>query len=187
MHDLQPITALGGLETRIDKFERIIITENDDLALASVAARKGYENDCRDKIKKILGDIPKPGQATLDNTEVGFWIAPDQWMIKAPKSTHELLANNLKSFFLNTASITEQSGAWVCFDLTGSGVSEVMERLCAAPIRKMEVGEAQRTTIHQLSCFVLCLKNQTHIRIFGPRASAATLHHAFMIAAKSCA
>ena len=37
MHDLQPITALGGLETRIDKFERIIIIENDDLALASVA------------------------------------------------------------------------------------------------------------------------------------------------------
>lgn len=187
MHDLKPITALGGSEPRIDSFDHIVITENDGLALASVAARLGSEPQCHKHMESVLGAVPAAGQAVLHNPESGFWMGPEQWMIEAPRDTHELLADDLKARFGGSASVTEQTGAWVCFDLKGQGIADVSERLCGVPIRKMESGDAQRTIIHQLGCFVIRREGQDHLRILGPRASAGTLHHAIITAAHSTA
>ncbi|MEP4194852.1 MAG: sarcosine oxidase subunit gamma [Aliishimia sp.] len=187
MHDLQPITALGRTEPCVDTFAHITISENDGLDLASVAARLGFEDKCQSTLQSLLGAVPGPGKAILHDPEAGFWMGPDQWMIDAPKDTHPLLADVLKTRFGETASITEQSGAWVCFDLRGPGMQDVCERLCAAPIRKMQAGDAQRTVIHQLGCFVIRRADEDHLRILGPRASAGTLHHALVTAAQSTA
>lgn len=187
MHDLQPVTALGGSEPRVDTFAHVTLAENDGVALASVAARMGYEQHCQVVLKDILGAVPGPGQAILHDPEAGFWMGPDQWMIGAPKDTHDVLADDLKGRFGETASITEQTGAWVCFDLRGPGMVDVSERVCAAPVRRMQAGDAQRTVIHQLGCFVIRRADADHLRIFGPRASAGTLHHALVTAARSTA
>ena len=187
MHDLKPVTALGGAEPRVDRFDHVTISENDNLALASVAARLGHEEACQMALQSLLGEVPGPGKAILRDPEAGFWMGPDQWMIGAPKATHELLADDLKQRFEKTASITEQTGAWVCFDLVGPEMPDVMERLCAVPIRKMVAGDANRTVIHQLGCFVIRRVDDDHVRILGPRASAGTLHHALVTAAASTA
>lgn len=187
MHDLKTRTALGGDKPRVDTFDHVTITENDDLALASVTARLGQEQACNDVVQGLLGEVPKPGQARMNEPEAGFWMGPDQWMITAPRNTHDLLADDLKTRFGASASITEQTGAWVGFDLTGSGLEDICERLCAIPIRQMQGGDARRTVIHQLGCFVIRLTDKGHIRILGPRASAGSLHHALITAARSTA
>lgn len=187
MHDLKPITALGGSEPRIDTFDHISIAENDGVALASVAARLGSEAQCHKHLQDLLGAVPAPGKAVLHDPEAGFWVGPEQWMIGAPKETHELLADDLKARFGDSASVTEQSGAWVCFDLIGPGMADVTERLCGVPIRKMQAEDAHRTVIHQLGCFVIRRTDPLHLRVFGPRASAGTLHHAITTAAFSTA
>lgn len=187
MHDLKPRTALGGAAPRTDRFGHVTIAENDGLALASIAARMGREADCHKTLGARLGSVPAPGRAVFRDPETGFWTGPDQWMISAPAATQELLADDLKAQFEGNASVTEQSGAWVCLDLIGEGMADIMERLCAAPIRKMQAGAAQRTTIHQLGCFVIRQTAPGHLRILGPRASAGTLHHALLTAARSTA
>ncbi|MGC1498296.1 MAG: sarcosine oxidase subunit gamma [Sulfitobacter sp.] len=187
MHDLISITALGGTEPRIDDFGHVRIAENDGVALASVAARIGHEKTCRAVLKKLLGAVPGPGRAQLHDPEAGFCMGPDQWMLGAPKASHEMLADTLKDLLGNAASVTEQSGAWVCFDITGPAMRDMCERLCNVPIRQMIAGDVQRTVIHQLGCFVIRRKADDHIRVFGPRASAITLHHALITAAKSIA
>lgn len=187
MHDLKTRTALGGTEPRTDTFSHVTIAENDRLALASVAARLGCEAECHATLGALLGAVPAPGRTVLCDPQAGFWTGPDQWMLSAPTATHELLADDLKARFGDTASVTEQSGAWVCFDLSGAGMADVMERLCAVPIRKMQAGDAQRTVIHQLGCFVIRRDAPEHVRILGPRASAGTLHHALVTAAQSTA
>lgn len=187
MHDLKPITSLGETDPCVDLFDHVTIAENDGLALASVAARLGYETACHQVIEALLGAVPAPGKAQLHDPEAGFWMGPDQWMIGAPKTTHKDLADQLKSKLGSAASVTEQSGAWVTFDVTGPDMEYICERLCAVPIRKMVAGDAQRTVIHQQGCFVLRRATQDHIRILGPRASAATLHHALITAAQSTA
>ncbi|MEM8979652.1 MAG: sarcosine oxidase subunit gamma [Pseudomonadota bacterium] len=187
MHDLIPSTALGGSTPRTDTFPHVTLSENDGLALASVAARLGREADCHGHLSALLGRVPGPGQAVLRDPEAGFWMGPEQWMIGAPSASQELLAEDLKARFGDSASITEQSGGWVCFDLIGPGMVDVMERLCAAPVRRMQAGDAQRTVIHQLGCFVIRREDPNHLRILGPRASAGTLHHALVTAARATA
>lgn len=187
MHDLQPVTALGGTSPQVDTFDHITISENDGLALASVAARRGHEKACHAGLKKLLGALPGPGRCQLHDPEAGFWIGPDQWIIGAPRQTHELLADHLKDLLGDSASVTEQTGAWVTFDVIGPAMPDLCERLCAVPIRQMVAGDAQRTVIHQLGCFVIRRQADDHIRILGPRASAGTLHHALILAAKSTA
>ena len=187
MHNLKSITALGGTESRIDAFAHITIAENDEVALASVAARLCKEKKCHTILKKLLGAVPEAGRAQLHDPEAGFWMGPDQWMIGAPRATHELLADDLKTQFGDTASVTEQTGAWVCFDITGPAMPDFCERLCAVPIRQMVAGDARRTVIHHLGCFVIRREADDHVRILGPRASAQTLHHALITTAKAMA
>lgn len=187
MHDLTPITALGGTEGRVDAFDHVTITENDGVAFASVAARQGREKACYAALKKLLGQVPPLGRAILRDPEAGFGMGPDQWMLGAPRATHELLADQLKERFKDSASITDQTGSWVVFDVRGPAMPDLCERICNVPIRTMTAGDAQRTVIHHLGCFVIKREADDHIRILGPRASAGSLHHALIDAAKSTA
>ncbi len=185
MHDLPVITALGGSEPRVDVFDTITIAENDGVAFASVAARIGHEAACHTVLKTLLGAVPETGRAVLHDPEAGFCMGPDQWMLGAPRATHELLADQLKALFGDSASVTEQTGAWVCFDVTGTAMRDLSERICNVPIRTMVAGDVRRTVIHQLGCFVIKRTADDHIRILGPRASAGTLHHALVTAAQA--
>lgn len=186
MHSLTAITALGGNTPRVDKVGSATLSENPHLALASVAARVGQEAACRTHLVALLGsDAPGPGQALLHVPEAAFWTGPDQWMIAAPFASHEDLATRLTARFGNTASITEQTDAWACFDLHGDGTEDVMELLCAINIHAMQPAQATRTVIHHLGCFVIRLAPEDGLRILGPRASAGSLHHAILTAMTS--
>lgn len=184
MHDLKPTPALGAATRTIGT---VTIAENSNVALASVAARNGQLAACAAVLKSVLGAVPDIGRAVCHDPEAGFWTGPDQWMIGAPMTTHEDLAGQLKSKLGDAASVTEQSGAWVVFDVTGAAMPQMCELLCNIPIRKMTAGDVRRTTIHQMGCFVIRREADDHIRILGPRASAASLHHALISAATSVA
>jgi sarcosine oxidase subunit gamma len=185
---LAAATSLGGNTPCIDTIGTITIAENTNVALASVAARLGKEAACKEGLKSVLGSLPPgPGKAQLNDPIAGFWTGPDQWMLGAPMATHEMFADQLKETFGDAASLTEQSGAWVVFDVTGDKLADLCERLCNVPIRKMVAGDVQRTQIHQLGCFVIRRKDAKHIRILGPRASAMSLHHSLITAAHSIA
>lgn len=187
MHNLQTLTALGGSAPRIDTIGSTTLTERPDIALASVAARMGHEAACQRHLKDVLGAVPGPGKVHLHDPEAGFWVGPDMWMVGAPFATHEDLADQLKRRFGNTASVTEQTDAWVCFDLRGAGMEDVMERLCAIDIRTMTTGDGTRTMIDHLGCFVLRRDPADWVRILGPRSAAGSLHHALVTAMRSVA
>jgi len=186
VHDLEPITALGGSAPQVVTLAGVTLSENPNLALASVAARAGSEDRCRAHLADLLqGPAPEPGKCRLHDPEAAFWMGPDQWMVGAPFETHEDLAALLKDRFGQTASVTEQTDAWACFDLRGDGVEAVMELSCALNIAAMQTGDAQRTSIHHLGCFVLRRDPADWLRILGPRSSAQSLHHALVTAMKS--
>jgi sarcosine oxidase subunit gamma len=190
VHDLTPLTALGGTRPRVDAVANVTLTENPDLALASVTARIGQEVACAGRLADLLGaEPPGPGKARLSDPYSAFWMGPDQWMLCAPFSSHEDLAAQVKAHCAGTASITEQTDGWACFDLLGPQIGSVMELLCALDMRAMTSGDASRTVIHHLGCFVI-RQAPGHgagdgIRILGPRASAGSLHHAILTAMTS--
>ncbi len=188
MHDLTPLNALAGDAPANDTIGTLTLTENPELALASVAARKGQERKCKAALKQLLGKpAPGPGKACLRDPEAAFWTGPDQWMVGAPYDTHEDLADQLSKLLGAAASVTEQSDAWVCFDLRGAAMEDAMALLGPLNIQSMKTGDATRTSIHHLGCFVIRRDPSDWVRILGPRSSAGSLHHAIIAAMKSVA
>ena len=183
MHDLPPITALGGTTPRVDTVNDVTLAEVPNVALASVAARRGHATTCAKTLKTLLGTpAPDPGRAATGKDHIALWMGPDQWMLSADFDTHEDIAAHVKSYLADTASVTEQTDAWVCFDLTGPRINAVLELLCNIDLTRFDTGHATRTSIHHLGCFVICTDARQSVRSMGPRASAGSLHHAITTA-----
>lgn len=180
MAELLAMTALGRREATVVTVGPLTITERTDVALASVAARRG-----RDPGPAAAGlGVPLPGTArhAAGATFAAFWVAPEMWFVEAPFATHEDIARHLKTGFGDDASITEQTDAWVIFDLAAADLAPVLERLCNVDFPAAPDGHATRTVIEHLGVF-LVRHGPGAARIYGPRSSAASLLHALEVAA----
>lgn len=185
MHDLIPITALGGTAPQIDAIADLTIAECPDWALASVACRLRKERALGMAFKKAMGvALPKPTMSVTQKKMTVFWTGPGQYFVEAPFATHELIAYDLAEKLKKNASVTEQTDGWVRFDLTGEGCSDVFERLCPLNTRSMADGAVSRTSIEHTGCFVLRRK-ANHFSVYGPRSTAGSIHHALVTAAQS--
>ena len=178
-HRLKPLSPLSQNTAQTVIVGPVTITENTAIALASLATRRGRDTDVAVAAKSLNIALPSPGHAS----ENALWLAPDQWMIEAPFATHEDIVAHLKPAFGDAASITEQTDAWVRFDLTGPNLHAMFELLCNLDTRAMQPGHATRTVIEHLGCYVMH-RNEC-FTIIGPRSSAKSLHHALITAAKS--
>lgn len=184
MHDLAPLTALGAAAPRSDTIGPVTISEAPDWALASVAARLERESACLDALSRLLGtDAPDVAQHVQGAALGAFWIGPHVWMCEAPYSTTPDLVQRAKAACASSASVTDQTDAWVRFDLAGEGITRVMERLCNLDMGQMQPGQARRSVIEHLGCYVI--RHADGISVYGPRSSAASLYHALATAAKS--
>ncbi|PCJ04582.1 MAG: sarcosine oxidase, gamma subunit [Rhodobacteraceae bacterium] len=186
MHRLKAITPLGGTSPQIDRFDGLVISENVDRALASVAARQGQDVACSAAVLDQLRlPLPKPGKWSVEAAYMAWWMGPDLWMVDADHTDHELLAVNVKRAVGGTGSVAEQTDGWCRFDVSGVRVLDVLERLCNLNLRAGEAGDAHRAVIEHLGCFVLCLETGRKYAVIGPRSSAGSLHHALLTTAQS--
>jgi sarcosine oxidase subunit gamma len=178
------LTALGKHDATTVTRGPLTIAERTDVALASVAARKGRRADLA-KAAETAG-VPLPCAATHQQGAPysAFWVAPEMWFVEAPYATHELIADLLKSALGDAASITEQTDAWVAFDLETQDLAPVLERLCNVDFLGVPTGYATRTTIEHLGIY-LVKQGTGAARIYGPRSSAESLLHALETAAVS--
>lgn len=188
MHKLKAITPLGAKNPRVDTVGAITITEVVDQALASVAARQGQEKALRRALQKhhdlVLPDV---GASSRAGGLLAFWLGPEQWMLSAPYDSDELLAAELKLTVGKSASVVEQTDGWCCFDVSGATVCDILERLCAVPVRTMDKGAVVRSIIEHSGAFVWCLRPGERFALMSPRSSASSLHHGLLTAATSIA
>ena len=184
-HRLKALTPLAQARPVIRSVGRITIAENPDVALASLAQRRGREADFTARAEALLGlALPAPGHAAQAGDWGAIWTGPGQWFVEAPFATHEDIAARVKEAVGDAASVTEQTDAWVQFDLTGENLPALFELLCSLDSRNMADNTATRSVIEHLGTYVL-RRGKDHFTIFGPRSSAASLHHALITAAKS--
>ena len=187
MADLQAMTALGAHEPRSMVVGSLTVTERFDVALASVARRRGRDLTAA----AASAGVPLPGPARYQTQAPysAFWVTPEMWFVEAPFASHESIAGLLKNAFADAASITEQTDAWVIFDLTvpdaaTSDLAAVLERLCNVDFRAVPDGHASRTVVDHLGCY-LVKHGPGAARLYGPRSSAQSLLHAVEVAAIS--
>jgi len=183
VHNLKPITPLGGDTCQIHDFEGLKIVEHTNFALASVALRRHHAPAAIEAFLET--PLPAPGKWGTHAHLDAMWIGPDQWLFQAPYDTHELLAEQIKTAVGDSASVTEQTDGWCQFEVSGSRCVDVFERLCNIDIRAMSQGDVTRTLLHHLGCFVKCENAHDRFFIIGPRSSAGSLLHALIASAKS--
>lgn len=182
MANLQPLTALGKREATSATHGPLTITERFDVSLASVAARKGRMADLVNTAQAAGVPLPDPATYSPGTPYSAFWAAPEMWFVEAPFATHEQIADMLKAAFGDAASVTEQTDAWVAFDLGAPDLSPVLERLCNVDFRHVGDGHATRTMMEHLGVYLI-KHGLGAARIYGPRSSADSLLHALETAA----
>ncbi len=106
------------------------------------------------------------------------------WFVEAPFASHELIADLLKASLGDAASVTEQTDAWVAFDLAAADLAPLLERLCNVDLPSVPNGYATRTVMEHLGVYLVKL-DQGAVRLYGPRSSAQSLLHALEGAAVS--
>ena len=180
---LKALTPLGHDLPVSETIGPVTITENVGVALASLASRLGREAEVAAAAQ--AAGIPLPGPGRAETASYGaIWLGPEQWMLEAPFETHEDIVAILKPLFGEAASITEQTDAWVRFDLTAADLPALFERLCGYDLRRNGPGSATRTVIDHLGCYVV-RRAENQVSVIGPRSSVHSLHHALIAAARS--
>ena len=182
MADLQAMTALGAAAAAVVTVGPLTITERVDVALASVAARRGMDKGTAAKAAGL--PLAEPGSHVTGAPYSAFWVAPEMWFIEAPFASHEQIAALLKTALGDAAAVTEQTDAWVILDLAAPDLAPLLERLCNVDFAGRPVGYATRTMIDHLGCYVI-KHGPGMARIYGPRSSAQSLLHALEVAAAS--
>lgn len=184
MASLQPLTALGKREAVTVTHGPLTITERTDIALASVAARKGRMADVSSAARAAGVPLPVPATSEAGAPYSAFWTAPEMWFVEAPYTSHELIADMLRRALGDGASVTEQTDAWVIFDLSAPDLAPLLERLCNVDFRAAPHSYATRTMMEHLGVY-LVRHGSGAARIYGPRSSAESLLHAIETAAQS--
>lgn len=181
---LHGLTALGHAAPVTADIGPYRITERFDVALASVAGRKGRAADVIAAALAATLRLPEPARAAEGSPYCAFWIAPEMWMVEAPFATHEDIVLHLKSVFGDAASITEQTDAWVRFDISAADLRPLIERLCNVDFPKAPPGFVSRTVIEHTGCYLI-RRATGEVTLYAPRSSARSLLHALTVAAAS--
>lgn len=184
MANLQALTALGAREAAVIKVGPLTITERFDVALASVAARRGRMADLAKAAGTAGLPLPDPARYQAGEVYAAFWTAPEMWLVEAPFASQELIESLLKTALGDAASVTEQTDAWVAFDLAAPDLAPLLERLCNVDFPAVANCYATRTMIEHLGCYLIKY-GQGQARLYGPRSSAKSLLHALEAAAGS--
>ena len=180
----QALTALGHDTAEVVEIGRYRIAERFDVALASVAMRRGQEKAFAAAAKGL--GVPLPGASSYEAGAVysAFWTTPEMWFVEADFASHEDIVAGLKPAFGEAASITEQTDAWVRFDVSGEGLGALFERLTNLDLGQLPDGYASRTVIEHLGVYLI-RHSATAVTLYGPRSSAQGLLHALEVTAKS--
>ncbi len=183
---LRAMTALGAHAPARLTVGPLTITERFDLALASVAERRGRGADLARAAGAAGLPLPEPARYRAGTPFATFWVAPGMWFAEADFASHELIADQLRSTLGDAASVTEQTDAWVIFDLVARDgrLAALLERLCNVDFTAAPDGFATRTVIDHLGVYLI-RQGADAARIYGPRSSAQSLLHALEAAAKA--
>ncbi|GAB1361678.1 hypothetical protein MASR1M32_09140 [Rhodobacter sp.] len=181
---LHSLTALGQPAPQTHQVGPYRIEERFDVALASVATRKGRAAEVTKAAKDAGIPLPDPARFSAGNPWSAFWVAPDMWFVEAPFASHEDIVALVKPVFGDATSVTEQTDAWVRFDVSAPDLAPLMERLCNVDFARAADGFATRTVIEHIGCYVI-RHGAGMVTIYGARSSAQSLQHCLEVTAAS--
>ena len=181
---------LAGAAVPAESWPGFTVSEVTDLALASLATRRGEETEVRNRAKARFDlEPPPPGRTANGDGMTFLWTGHEQWFVEAQESTLGGLEALLRETFEDSAAVTDQSDAWASLRLEGLATRAVLEKLCPLDLHPgaFPPGATARTTMEHLSAIITLRDDRGRFSILTPRSSAASfLHHLHQAADSAC-
>jgi sarcosine oxidase subunit gamma len=181
---LNPITPLGSDDPITVTIGEVKIVQNSLVALASLAVRRGCDAELIRKAKMARLPLAPVALAVAGPVFGTVWLSDGLWLVEAPIAEYEDISQHLRLIFDSSASITEQTGAWVRFDVTSKRALAVFEKLTNLDLATCRIGFASRTTMEHVGCYLIKRSDNLYT-VYGPSSSAQFLQHALIVTAQS--
>lgn len=139
-----------------------------DTPRCSIAPLKGEQSRVEGYLSSLKIELPRPTKATLTPL-LALPLGQGQWLIQGEMPDLSPIADHI--------ALTDQSDAWCGFQLQGSKVTQMLERLVATAPDSYSKGYAVRTLIEHIGCWVVGLGDSEWL-VLGPRSSAKSLFEA---------
>lgn len=184
MPDLKPLTALGGSTARAVSYGTLMLEENNGLAFASLALRRGIAEPSPFGLA-----LPGPGRWAENDAAAALWTGPSQWLVEGPGRAETDFAAEV-STACPGCSVTEQTDGFVAFEVRSAAgkapILALMAKLVNLDPSRFGPGTGTRTGLEHMSVFVI-RRAADRLAVIGMRSAAATLWHALEIAVQRLA
>jgi sarcosine oxidase subunit gamma len=181
--DLSPVTRPGSLPAKktVGAYQLTVAKPRHILSIAcSTQGREEFGQWLETEYGLAL---PNPGRLAAKDGVTILSSAQNQWFLEQQGDIAVDLPVVLERALSGMASVTEQTGGWVRFEINGPSLADLLCRLCPVDPVDMSADEVARTKIHHIGCLVW--RDEPGLAVLGPRSTAGSLWHALAEAAMS--
>ena len=144
--------------------DKLKLTLDNSRNIFSLNENKDETNKFNRIFKKFFGfTVPEIAKFKLNDNSIALWSRTKSYIILT-----DFNLDDLTSTFDGLASITDQTGGWLSFKISGKGSIYLFEKLITINLENFNEGNVIRTSISKINCFVLCKKKAETYYIICP-------------------
>ena len=144
--------------------DKLKLTLDNSRNIFSLNENKDETNKFNRIFKKFFGfSVPEIAKFQLNNNSIVLWSRTKSYIVLS-----NFNLDDLTSTFDDLASITDQTGGWLTFKISGKGCIHLFEKLITINLENFNEGNVIRTSVSKINCFVLCKKKAETYYIICP-------------------
>ena len=144
--------------------DKLKLTLDNSRNIFSLNENKDETNKFNRIFKKFFGfTVPEIAKFKLNDNSIALWSRTKSYIILT-----DFNLDDLTSTFDGLASITDQTGGWLSFKISGKGSIHLFEKLITINLENFNEGNVIRTSVSKINCFVLCKKKAETYYIICP-------------------
>ena len=144
--------------------DKLKLTLDNSRNIFSLNENKDETNKFNRIFKKFFGfSVPEIAKFKLNDNSIALWSRTKSYIILT-----DFNLDDLTSTFDGLASITDQTGGWLSFKISGKGSTHLFEKLITINLENFNEGNVIRTSIGKINCFVFCKKKGETYYIICP-------------------
>ena len=144
--------------------DKLKLTLDNSRNIFSLNENKDETNKFNRIFKKFFCfTVPEIAKFKLNDNSIALWSRTKSYIILT-----DFNLDDLTSTFDGLASITDQTGGWLSFKISGKGSIHLFDKLITINLENFNKGNVIRTSISKINCFVFCKKKTETYYIVCP-------------------
>jgi sarcosine oxidase gamma subunit len=144
--------------------DKLKLTLDNSRNIFSLNENKDETNKFNRIFKKFFGfTVPEIAKFKLNDNSIALWSRAKSYIILSDFNLDDLTSN-----FDGLASITDQTGGWLSFKISGKGSIFLFEKLISINLENFNEGNVIRTSVSKINCFVFCKEKAETYYIICP-------------------